>query len=182
LRKEQGILEHIINLISGKNPKAVSLLSYATSIFLDRLLRRANHYLKEFSFHRYCFVIEEALRKDFELYIFDAYTGRAREVRTLSGGESFIAVLAFALGVSDLLQALSGAKPFQSFFIDEGFGNLDSQTLDRVVQTLVEVSQRADRVIGVISHLSEIKDRFPARIEVIKEREGGSRIKVEKVF
>jgi exonuclease SbcC len=182
LRKEQGMLEHIINLISGKNPKAVSLPSYATSIFLDRLLRRANHYLKEFSFHRYSFVIEEALRKDFELYIFDAYTGRAREVRTLSGGESFIAVLAFALGVSDLLQALSGAKPFQSFFIDEGFGNLDSQTLDRVVQTLVEVSQRADRVIGVISHLSELKDRFPARIEVIKDREGGSRIKVEKVF
>jgi exonuclease SbcC len=182
LRKEQGMLEHIINLISGKNPKAVSLSSYATSIFLDRLLRRANHYLKEFSFHRYSFVIEEALRKDFELYIFDAYTGRAREVRTLSGGESFIAVLAFALGVSDLLQALSGAKPFQSFFIDEGFGNLDSQTLDRVVQTLVEVSQRADRVIGVISHLSELKDRFPARIEVIKDREGGSRIKVQKVF
>ncbi len=182
LRKEQGVLEHIINLISGKNPKAVSLPSYATSIFLDRLLRRANHYLKEFSFHRYSFVIEEALRKDFELYIFDAYTGRAREVRTLSGGESFIAVLAFALGVSDLLQALSGAKPFQSFFIDEGFGNLDSQTLDRVVQTLVEVSQRADRVIGVISHLSELKDRFPARIEVIKDREGGSRIKVQKVF
>jgi exonuclease SbcC len=182
LRKEQGMLEHIIKLISGTNPKAVSLPSYATSIFLDRLLRRANHYLKEFSFHRYSFVIEEALRKDFELYIFDAYTGRAREVRTLSGGESFIAVLAFALGVSDLLQALSGAKPFQSFFIDEGFGNLDSQTLDRVVQTLVEVSQRADRVIGVISHLSELKDRFPARIEVIKDREGGSRIKVEKVF
>jgi exonuclease SbcC len=182
LRKEQGVLEHILSLISGKNPKAVSLPSYATSIFLDRLLRRANHYLKEFSFHRYCFVIEEALRKDFELYIFDAYTGRAREVRTLSGGESFIAVLAFALGVSDLMQALSGAKPFQSFFIDEGFGNLDSQTLDRVVQTLVEVSQRADRVIGVISHLSELKDRFPARIEVIKDREGGSRIKVEKVF
>lgn len=182
LRKEQGMLEHIINLISGKNPKAVSLPSYATSIFLDRLLRRANHYLKEFSFHRYSFVIEEALRKDFELYIFDAYTGRAREVRTLSGGESFIAVLAFALGVSDLLQALSGAKPFQSFFIDEGFGNLDSQTLDRVVQTLVEVSQRADRVIGVISHLSELKDRFPARIEVIKDREGGSRLKVQKVF
>jgi exonuclease SbcC len=182
LRKEQGMLEHILSLISGKNPKAVSLPSYATSIFLDRLLRRANHYLKEFSFHRYSFVIEEALRKDFELYIFDAYTGRAREVRTLSGGESFIAVLAFALGVSDLMQALSGTKPFQSFFIDEGFGNLDSQTLDRVVQTLVEISQRADRVIGVISHLSELKDRFPARIEVIKEREGGSRIKVEKVF
>ena len=182
LRKEQGVLEHILSLISGKNPKAVSLPSYATSIFLDRLLRRANHYLKEFSFYRYSFVIEEALRKDFELYIFDAYTGRAREVRTLSGGESFIAVLAFALGVSDLMQALSGAKPFQSFFIDEGFGNLDSQTLDRVVQTLVEVSQRADRVIGVISHLSELKDRFPARIEVIKDREGGSRIKVEKVF
>ncbi|MCC6026603.1 MAG: hypothetical protein LM575_06505, partial [Caldimicrobium sp.] len=182
LRKEQGMLEHIINLISGKNPKAVSLPSYATSIFLDRLLRRANHYLKEFSFHRYSFVIEEALRKDFELYIFDAYTGRAREVRTLSGGESFIAVLAFALGVSDLMQALSGTKPFQSFFIDEGFGNLDSQTLDRVVQTLVEISQRADRVIGVISHLSELKDRFPARIEVIKDREEGSRLKVEKVF
>ena len=182
LRKEQGMLEHILSLISGKNPKAVSLPSYATSIFLDRLLRRANHYLKEFSFHRYSFVIEEALRRDFELYIFDAYTGRAREVRTLSGGESFIAVLAFALGVSDLMQALSGTKPFQSFFIDEGFGNLDSQTLDRVVQTLVEISQRADRVIGVISHLSELKDRFPARIEVIKVREGGSRLKVQKVF
>ncbi len=182
LRKEQGMLEHILSLISGKNPKAVSLPSYATSIFLDRLLRRANHYLKEFSFHRYSFVIEEALRRDFELYIFDAYTGRAREVRTLSGGESFIAVLAFALGVSDLMQALSGTKPFQSFFIDEGFGNLDSQTLDRVVQTLVEVSQRADRVIGVISHLSELKDRFPARIEVTKEREGGSRLKVRRVF
>ena len=182
LRKEQGMLEHIINLISGKNPKAVSLQSYATSIFLDRLLRRANHFLQEFSFRRYSFVIEEALRKDFELYVFDAYTGRAREVRTLSGGESFIAVLAFALGVSDLMQALAGTKPFQSFFIDEGFGNLDSQTLDRVVQTLVEVSQKADRIIGVISHLSELKDRFPARIEVIKEREGGSKIKVRRVF
>ena len=182
LRKEQGMLEHIINLISGKNPKAVSLQSYATSIFLDRLLRRANHFLQEFSFRRYSFVIEETLRKDFELYVFDAYTGRAREVRTLSGGESFIAVLAFALGVSDLMQALAGTKPFQSFFIDEGFGNLDSQTLDRVVQTLVEVSQKADRIIGVISHLSELKDRFPARIEVIKEREGGSKIKVRRVF
>jgi len=182
LRKEQSLLEDIINLIDGKNQKSVSFQSYATSIFLDRLLRRANHYIKEFSFYRYSFVIEDALRRDFELCVFDIYTGKPREVRTLSGGESFIAVLAFALGVSDLMQALAGTRPFKSFFIDEGFGNLDSQTLNRVVDILVEVSQKKDQVIGIISHLYELKDRFPARIEVIKRREGGSKLKVVRVF
>ncbi len=182
-QKERGYqeLEFLAKLLAGENPKRVSLKSFITSLFLERVFRRANFYLKEFSFNRYQFVINEVLQKSFEISILDAYTGRHREARTLSGGESFIAILALALGISDFLQRITATKPIKSFFIDEGFGNLDSQTLDRVVEILVKVSNETDRVIGVISHLSELKDRYPAQLEVIKEKEG-SKIKVKKVY
>ncbi len=104
----------------------------------------------------------------------DAYTGQNRDVKTLSGGEKFNASLALALGMTDVIQAHQGGVSIEMMFIDEGFGSLDEESLNKAVATLIDL-QKSGRMIGVISHVPELKEAFPAIIEVTKTREGSSR-------
>ena len=108
-----------------------------------------------------------------DMEVFDHYSGYARPVATLSGGESFLASLALALGLADVVQAYAGGTRLDTMFIDEGFGTLDEDTLDVALKALFEL-QESGRLIGIISHVEELRSRIPARLEVTKTRSGGS--------
>jgi exonuclease SbcC len=182
LEEEYPFLEALYNIIAGKNKKGVSFHSFVLSLFAQLILKRANFYFKEFSFGRYKFIEDEVLQKKFILEVFDHYTGSKRETKTLSGGESFLATLSLALGTSDVILYLYRTRPFESLFIDEGFGSLDENTLEKVVNTLLNLAHHSGRIIGIISHLKELKDKFPVVLEVYKNQFSGSYIKINKNF
>ncbi len=182
LEEEYPFLETLYNIIAGKNKKGVSFHSFVLSLFAQLILKRANFYFKEFSFGRYKFIEDEVLQKKFTLEVFDHYTGSKRETKTLSGGESFLATLSLALGTSDVILYLYRTRPFESLFIDEGFGSLDENTLEKVVNTLLSLAHHSGRIIGIISHLKELKDKFPVVLEVCKNQFSGSYIKLNKNF
>ena len=106
-----------------------------------------------------------------ELEVYDSNTGLWRDVSTLSGGESFLASLALALGLSDVVQAQSGGIELDAMFIDEGFGTLDDQTLRQAMQMLGRLAD-GTRLIGVISHVNELKEAIPAQIRITKDYNG----------
>src|SRR5699024_4749607 len=105
--------------------------------------------------------------------VYDAYTGQTRDVKTLSGGEKFIASLCLALGMSDVIQQYQGGISMETMFIDEGFGSLDEEALNKAIEALISL-QETGRMIGVISHVEELKSIFPARLEVTKTKAGHS--------
>ncbi len=110
------------------------------------------------------------------LVVEDAWTGvRDRPVGALSGGESFLASLALALGLSDVVLRRSGGLGLDSLFVDEGFGSLDEETLDLAVRALEELGGHG-RLVGVISHVPELRRRIPARIEVVRTADGSRAI------
>src|SRR5690625_4173374 len=103
--------------------------------------------------------------------VYDIYTGYTRDVKTLSGGEKFIASLCLALGMSDVIQSFQGSISMDTMFIDEGFGSLDEESLYKAIDTLVQL-QQSGRLIGVISHVEELKNMFPAMLQVTKTKAG----------
>ena len=113
-----------------------------------------------------------------ELEVIDHYNGTARSVKTLSGGETFAASLSLALGLSDEVQATAGGVQLEAMFVDEGFGSLDSEALQQALAALVGVSG-GSRIVGIISHVAELKDRIDRQIIVTKDRSGGSRVQVQ---
>ncbi len=113
-----------------------------------------------------------------ELEVIDHYNGTARSVKTLSGGETFAASLSLALGLSDEVQATAGGVQLEAMFVDEGFGSLDSEALQQALAALVGVSG-GNRIVGIISHVAELKDRIDRQIIVTKDRSGGSRVQVQ---
>jgi len=179
LEGDYSYLERLQKLLSGGR-KGISFHSFVISKFLHLILKRANHYLKEFTCERYRFREEEVFTKEFKLSVFDSYTGYEREVNTLSGGESFLASLSFALGAGDVLLSFSKKVPIETLLIDEGFGSLDENTLEQVIQALIQLSQKTGKIIGIISHVSDLRERFPIVLEVIKNLEKGSQIKIFK--
>src|SRR5699024_1893887 len=106
--------------------------------------------------------------------VFDSYTNQARDVKTLSGGEKFIASLCLALGMSDVIQQYQGGVTIETIWIDEGFGHLDDESLQKAIEVLISL-QKAGRMIGVISHVETLKSLLPARIEVTKTKAGYSK-------
>jgi exonuclease SbcC len=106
-----------------------------------------------------------------ELEVFDNYTGKARHVKTLSGGESFKASLALALGLADVVQSHSGGISLDTMFVDEGFGTLDPESLDTAIKCLIDLQENG-RLVGIISHVPELKERIDARLEITTAKEG----------
>jgi len=111
-----------------------------------------------------------------DIEIFDYYTGLPRHVKVISGGESFKASLSLALGLSDVVQSYAGGISLDTIFIDEGFGSLDEDSLEKSIQCLLDL-QKTGKLVGVISHVGELKERIRARIEVTQTMTG-SRAKV----
>ena len=155
---------------TSKETGRMSFERYVLAIYYEEIVKAANIRLQQMTANRYLLrrTIETgkgAGAKGLELDVFDQYTGQSRSVKTLSGGESFKASLALALGLSDVMQTQSGGIQIDTLFIDEGFGTLDSESLDQAIETLAELNARG-RIIGVISHVDELKTRIPAHIEV----------------
>ena len=149
------------------------------SVLLDDVLIQASERLMLMSKGRYRLIRKEDKAKGnkasgLELEVEDAYTGKTRSVATLSGGESFIAALALALGLSDVVQSYSGGIKLDILFIDEGFGSLDPESLELAIRTLIDL-QTSGRTIGIISHVTELKSQMALRIDV-KSGRGGSEI------
>ena len=155
---------------NGKNPKKLSLQRFVLGVLLDDVLIEASERLIKMSKGRYRLLRNQDKAKGnrasgLELLIEDNYTGKTRHANTLSGGESFLAALALALGLSDVIQAYAGGIQLEALFIDEGFGSLDSEALDLALNTLLEL-QNTGRMIGIISHVSELKEQMALRIDI----------------
>lgn len=164
--------------LSGINPKKWPFDSWLLGLYLQEVTGYANHRLSRMSEGRYSIILNpegeggRALA-GLDLAVFDSFTGKTRPCATLSGGESFMASISLALGLADSIQSRSGAVRLDAIFIDEGFGSLDEASLDRALSILDEI--RDHRMVGLISHVGEMKSRIPSKIEVIKTN-GGSKI------
>lgn len=184
LREQSGELTQtyaritgLSELASGKTGSRVSFQTYVLHSLLDDVMEMANQRLLIMSRGQYELHSGQRQRANqqggLDMEIFDHYSGYARPLATLSGGESFLASLALALGLADVVQACAGGVRLDTMFIDEGFGTLDSETLDVALKALFEL-QKSGRLIGIISHVEELRSRIPARLEVTKTKSGGS--------
>lgn len=184
LREQSGELTQtyaritgLSELASGKTGSRVSFQTYVLHSLLDDVMEMANQRLLIMSRGQYELHAGQRQRANqqggLDMEIFDHYSGYARPLATLSGGESFLASLALALGLADVVQACAGGVRLDTMFIDEGFGTLDSETLDVALKALFEL-QKSGRLIGIISHVEELRSRIPARLEVMKTKSGGS--------
>lgn len=157
----------------------VDLVSYVLGAEFERILHSASLHLDRMSEGRYGMVFSDHRAKGsrsgggLNLEITDTWTGEPREASSLSGGESFLASLSLALGLAEVVQANNGGIELDTLFIDEGFGTLDSETLDMVMGT-IESLRDSGRTIGLISHVEEMKNRIPAQIVVEKGQNGSS--------
>ena len=167
----------MFDLVSGKSNGGVNFERYVLGALLDDVLTAANERLNEMSRQRYQLQRSQEWadkRKTFglDIDVFDNYTGYARPANTLSGGETFLASLSLALGLADVVQAYSGGIHLDTIFIDEGFGTLDSDALDFALKTLLDL-ERGGRLVGIISHVPELRERIDAQL-VIKKTDRGS--------
>ncbi len=165
-------------LLAGANPKKMPILQYVLSVTLDQVLVSANHFFSILSRGRYALRLMESPKggnaySGLDLEVLDGASMQARSIETLSGGEQFLASLSLAFGLSDVVQNHAGAVELESIFIDEGFGSLDSETLDTAMKALSAL-RSGGRLIGVISHVSELQTRIPSRIQVTRDAQGFS--------
>ena len=158
-------------LLSGqKNTKKMPILMYVLSMMLDETIYSANRYFTVFSRGRYALRRMEESKNGggysgLEIEVLDGMSGSCRSIETLSGGEQFLASLSLAFGLSEVVQANSGVVRMDSIFIDEGFGSLDGDTLDTAMKAL-ETIRQSGRVVGIISHVTELRQRIPTMIRV----------------
>ncbi|MFM8354019.1 MAG: SbcC/MukB-like Walker B domain-containing protein, partial [Gammaproteobacteria bacterium] len=166
-----GWVGRLDELVHGNNAQRITLQTYVLSVLLDEVLELASERLMTMSKGRYSVrrredVTDRRARSGLDLDVEDAYTGQMRPVSTLSGGESFMAALSLALGLSDVIQRHSGGIYLETLFIDEGFGSLDSEALDLAIRMLVEL-RAGGRTVGVISHVEELKRTITQQIKVV---------------
>lgn len=162
----------------GQNARKMSLRSYVLAARLEEVAIAATARLRRMSDGRYSFVHSDAAgshgkRGGLGLDVLDDYSGRVRSAKTLSGGEIFLASLALALGLADVVAAETGAALLETLFVDEGFGMLDADTLDEVMNALDELRE-GGRIVGLVSHVEELRQRIPTRLRVHKSRTGST--------
>ncbi len=163
------IMASLFEIASGKDT-GVTFERFVLGALLDEVALAANARLKSMSRNRY--MLQRKMSRDdkrtlsgLDLEVYDNYTGFARQANTLSGGETFLASLSLALGLADVVQAYAGGIHLDTIFVDEGFGTLDPETLDFAIKALLEL-QQGGRLVGIISHVPELKERIDARLEI----------------
>jgi exonuclease SbcC len=183
LRAQLDAIEPLAKIANGDTDNKVSLHRYVLGVMLDDVLSVASDHLThmtrgQFHFER---LTDSKGRggKGLDLGVVDNHTGTLREVSSLSGGESFIASMALALALSQVVQEYAGGIQLETLFIDEGFGSLDSDILQLVINVLSDL-QASGRAVGLVSHVEHMKDQFPNKILVHKDSQG-SRLEVECV-
>lgn len=157
------------------------LETYIQTTYFTRVLHRANLRLRVMSGGQYDLLrrTEAGLRSQagLDLDVVDHWNGTVRGVETLSGGESFLASLALALGLADEIQSSAGGVKLDAMFVDEGFGSLDDEALQKAMQALRQLGE-GQRLVGIISHVAGLKERIDRQIIVKKDRSGGSRAEI----
>ncbi len=172
----------LYNILRGQNSKKISFERYVQMGYLEQITEAANVRLKHLSNGQYelmCSDRQEShgRQSGLSLDVYDSYTGQTRDVKSLSGGEKFNASLCLALGMADVIQSFQGSVSIDTMFIDEGFGSLDEESLMRAIDTLIDL-QKSGRMIGVISHVAELKSAIPAILQVEKLKEGYSKTSI----
>ncbi|MFD8209728.1 AAA family ATPase [Streptomyces sp. NPDC059695] len=180
LREEYDRVARLAALTAGtsaENERRMRLESYVLAARLEQVAAAASARLQRMSSGRYTLVHSDARsggkRSGLGLHVVDAWTGNERDTATLSGGETFFASLALALGLADVVTDEAGGVRLDTLFIDEGFGSLDEQTLDEVLDVLDSLRER-DRSVGIVSHVGDLRRRIPAQLEVVKARQGSA--------
>ncbi|MGA4862906.1 AAA family ATPase [Streptomyces lavendulocolor] len=183
LREEYDRVARLAGLTAGTsadNERKMRLESYVLAARLEQVAAAATARLARMSAGRYTLVHSDARaggrRAGLGLHVVDAWTGSERDTATLSGGETFFASLALALGLADVVTDEAGGVRLDTLFIDEGFGSLDDQTLDEVLDVLDSLRER-DRSVGIVSHVGDLRRRITTQLEVVKER-GGSAVRL----
>lgn len=178
LREEFDRVARLAGLAAGtsaENERRMRLESYVLAARLEQVAAAATVRLQRMSSGRYTLVHSDDRagrgRSGLGLHVVDAWTGRERDTATLSGGETFFASLALALGLADVVTDEAGGVRLDTLFIDEGFGSLDDQTLDEVLDVLDSLRER-DRSVGIVSHVADLRRRIHAQLEVVKGRTG----------
>ncbi len=176
VEEEYKTVGELAEIAAGKNTYRITFERYVLASFLDDIIKAANARLNRMTNGRYQLQRKTERSKGnaqsgLELLAFDQYTGGSRHVKTLSGGESFKASLSLALGLADIVQGYSGGVSMETMFIDEGFGTLDPESLENAIETLIDI-QSTGRLVGVISHVPELKERIDARFEVTSTQTG----------
>lgn len=164
-----------------KGKTKISFERFVQSVYFDLVLSAANQRLSVMSEQRYYLLRKEENENKkgssgLELEILDEWTAKRRNIRSLSGGESFKAALSLALGLSDVIQNKKGGILVDTIFIDEGFGTLDGDSLNKAMQIIHSLSQEGNKLVGIISHVEELKDQIDQKIEVYKDH-AGSKVK-----
>ncbi|QKY68656.1 AAA family ATPase [Lentibacillus sp. CBA3610] len=177
--KELATVTDLYDVLRGQNDQKISFERYLQIEYLERIIEAANGRLRDLSKGQFYLMRSDrqeshGKQSGLALDVYDAYTGQTRDVKTLSGGEKFNASLCLALGMSDVIQSFQGNISIDTMFIDEGFGSLDEETLNKSIETLIDL-QQSGRMIGVISHVQDLKAMLPARLDVVKTKEGSSR-------
>jgi exonuclease SbcC len=165
-----AVLGRLAEVANGANPLRMTFQRFVLATLLDEVLEAASLRLtrmsrSRFELRRVVGVLDQRTAGGLELEVFDHFTGTARPANTLSGGEGFLASLSLALGLADVVQSRAGGIQMETLFIDEGFGTLDPESLDFALRTLIDL-QQAGRLVGVISHVAELKERMDVRLEV----------------
>lgn len=173
---------HLSELFSGRNPLKVPIKIFVLSIMLDSIIMQANGYFATLSGNRYILSrVTDKTRGNamggLDIEIYDAFYGKYRAIYTLSGGELFLASLSLAFGLADVVQAHAGGVHLDSIFIDEGFGSLDKETLDTAMRALNSIKDMG-RLVGIISHVSELKSMIEAKI-IVEAGKNGSNLYID---
>jgi len=168
--EEHQVIGHLARIARGDNEQKVSFERYVLAAFFNDIIDAANARLKKMTGGRY--QMSRITQKGkgggqtgLEIEVFDYYTGQSRHVKTLSGGESFKASLALALGLAEVVQSYAGGISLETMFVDEGFGTLDPESLDTAIGCLIDL-QHSGRLVGIISHVPELKSSIDARLEI----------------
>lgn len=173
---EYGYVKDLENMANGNNAKKLVFEQYVLAGYFEEILRAANIRFRKMTSNRYEMSrVEEVgdgrVKDNLEIQVFDYYTGKNRSVRTLSGGESFKASLSLALGMSDVIQSMSGGIKVDTLFVDEGFGALDSESLEQACDALMSLVEN-NRLIGIISHVPQLQERIGQQLIIDKTGSG----------
>ena len=178
-------LSDLVKVVKGENTALIGRLNlevYVIRQYFQQILDYANaNYIGLLTDNRYSFVLSEEGRRardhfGLDINVYDQLTGSERSVKSLSGGETFIAALAIALSLSEVVQNTSKGAVVEALFIDEGFGSLDKEALTKAITVLEQIGE--NRMVGVISHVDDMKEGIAQQLAIIKSHDGSSRIKI----
>jgi len=177
MNEEAAIYVELANDLNGRNSKMINFQNYILGAYLRKVTQYATERFNRMSEGRYSLIVNEEIvhggrQTGLELDVYDSNTGQRRSVRSLSGGEKFLASISLSLGLADVIQSRAGDIELDAIFIDEGFGSLDDSALDRALSILDEI--KGNRLVGIISHVTELKIRIPSQIQVLKGSNGST--------